>query len=540
MGKRTITRKQTLVILAIIVALQCGAMFYWGGQKSSYYLDELFTFEYVQNISNETDSKEYMNDNPSWRDEEWLSVGELKKRYIVEEGESVFDLPFSTSVKKLFFDKNYMWIINALETAFGNGSPPKWICICFNVFVWFIFQFLLFFFFDSCLKFDRRTSMLAVTMWGFCPLVMGLSAFCRFYSWTLLLFLILIVSHRKMWDCDSNGKFIGYEVIALFVTWLAFKNSDLMFVLCGALAFLFTLGLIIRKKYIQAVCYSVPFSFGGLFLAWKKTSLLNVIFHPILYATYRHGVTARMADFFLNASWQEKMYSFAHSVKSFAESVMGSVEFALLAILLLLALYWTVRKTIRHRIDGYALILLGVSFVFWIFCGLCGLNETRYYSFFFLLLFIVGWMLFDTFAAGHHASEMVFKVALCIVLAGAVIPFYRRNVQYIYESLKPSIEKISENGDLKSIVNYDPVHNFNAYYSTTLLNESASIYPVREYLSTRTLPELPDRFLYWSTYYWSPEEVMELIKEEGYTADLLFEAGLSMVYLCQKDEGVED
>ena len=75
------TRKQSLGILVVIIALQCGAMFYWASRKAGYYIDELFTFEYVQNINNHKDSIEYMDDCSVWKVEDWLSVKDLKTRY---------------------------------------------------------------------------------------------------------------------------------------------------------------------------------------------------------------------------------------------------------------------------------------------------------------------------------------------------------------------------------------------------------------------------------------------------------------------------
>ena len=199
-------RKQSYLILAVIVALQCGAMFYWASRKSGFFIDEYYTFEYVQNINDHKDHIEYLINSPMWKVEEWLPVEELKTRYTIEEGESVLDLPLFKSVKKFFFDRNYMWIINALETCFGNGNPPKWICISFNVVVWILFQFLLFYFMSGSLGLDRRTSLLAVTMWGFSPVVMGFAVFCRFYSWTFLLFLSVLVLHKIMWDSTSHKK----------------------------------------------------------------------------------------------------------------------------------------------------------------------------------------------------------------------------------------------------------------------------------------------------------------------------------------------
>ena len=533
-------RKTTLIILAIIIVLQCGAMFYWASHKAYYYIDELFTFEYVQNINNHTDSIEYMDDSSLWKVEEWLSVGDLKTRYSLEDGESVFDLPASLTVKKLVLDRNYMWMINALETAIGEYVSPMWICICFNILVWIVFQIVLFIFLTKCLGTDRRTSLLAAALWGFCPLVLGLSVYCRFYSWTLLLFLVVLVLHRLMWDGESHKKNILYEIAAIALMYLAFMNSELLFVIGGSLVFFFTVGLIVRKRYWQSLYYAAPFIGGGLFFIWKRSSLLHVVLHPAQFAAKGSGAASLHASYLLDSTLLEKAVSLLHSVKAFAEYVPGSVVLAIIALLLGLLLYLSVRKKASGLLDGFSLILLASAVVFWLFCGLCGLNSTRYLSFLFLLVFILLTVVFDKLARSYKAPRLVFKVACCLVLISSVLPFYKRDVQYVYEWLKPSLARVSEYRNLDAIVNYDPVHNYNAYYSTSLLSPSSSIYPISQTPSGGELPDLPEAFLYWATYYWSPVEVLDMIKERGYSVELLYDAELALVYYCQKDDRVEE
>ena len=45
------TRKLSFLLLTLIVLLQSGVMTYWASRKSLYHIDELYTFEYVQNIN---------------------------------------------------------------------------------------------------------------------------------------------------------------------------------------------------------------------------------------------------------------------------------------------------------------------------------------------------------------------------------------------------------------------------------------------------------------------------------------------------------
>lgn len=533
------SRKQSYLILAVIVALQCGAMFYWAFRKSGFFIDEYYTFEYVQNINDHKDHIEYLIDSPMWKAEEWLSVGELKTRFTIEEGESVLDLPFFKSVKKLFFDRNYMWIINVLETCFGSGNPPKWICICFNVVVWILFQFLLFYFMSSSLDLDRRTSLLAVTMWGFCPLVMGFAVFCRFYSWTLLLFLTVLVLHKIMWDSASHKKNLLAEALAFLLLFLAFKNSELIFVLGGALVFFFTVGLITRKRYAQSLYYCVPVTAIGLYYVWKETVLFKVLFNLISYSLNGSGPDAEHASFIVESSWMDKLNAMIQSAKAFGDHVSGSPYLLLIEVVLMTALFYSPGRSISRRFDSFFLVLAGTMIVFWLFCGIGGFVYLRYHSFFYLLVVILIWSLFDKLARNNRAHKLVYGLACILVLVGVLFSIHRRKVDYVYEKIKPSLELVSDYRGLDAVVHYNPLVNSNAYYSVSILSEQSSVFPICEFPSNGVLPELPDMFLYWASRGSSSHDVLELIMGRGYSVDLLCDSSIMLVYLCGKDDNLE-
>ena len=532
------SEKLTRLILLVIVAFQCGAMFYWASRKSGFFIDEYYTFEYVQNINYHKNGIEYINDSQMWKVEEWLSVRELKTRFTIEEGESVLDLPFFLSVKEFFLDRNYMWIINVLETCFGNGNPPKWICISFNVGVWILFQFLLFYFLSGSLELDRRTSLLAVTMWGFSPLVLGLAVLCRSYSWTLLLFLAVLALHKVMWDSTSHKRNLSIEAAAFLLLFLAFKNSELIFVLGGALVFFFTIGLIARKRYVQSLYYFVPVTVVGLFYVWKKTPLLKMLFNLSLYSLSGHYTESVHASFILDSSWLDKLEAMIASAMSFGDKVSGSPYLSLIEIVLLAALFLSSRGGKWRLFDGFYLIVAGTMIVFWLFCGIGGFVYSRYHSFMFLLVVILIWALFDKLVRNHRFSKLAYGVACCLVVAGAVNSFHRRKIEYVYEKFKPSLELLAQHKDLDAVVHYHQIFNSNAYYSVDMLSDHSSVFPICRLPSGGLLPELPDKFLYWAQES-SSQKVLELIEERGYTHDLLCDTFNMIVYLCEKNDDLE-
>ena len=533
------SKKLSRLILVAVIILQCCAMLYWASRKVHYYTDELYTFEYAQNIKFRKGKIEYMFRSPQWKEGEWMSVGDLKTRFTVEKWESVLELPFSKSVNKFFQDRNYMWIINVLESLFGKGEAPKWICIFFNMAVWILFQFLLFYFLARCLGVDRGVALMAVAMWGFCPLVLGLAVFCRFYSWTLLLFLVSLVFHKLMWDGRSHMRNLAYEAVAFLSLYLAFKNSELIFVSGGALILFFTVGLVARRRYVQSLYYFIPVA-GLALLTPGIIRYVSVILHPSAHTATEPGelrsVVAKHADFLLTSSWSDKAGALADSVKMFGESVFGSWILLVVALVCLVILFFTARRKVPARRDGFVLVMLGVAFVFWVFCGICGLMKTRYYSFMFFLGAVLFWVAFDRVIRLHRIRGFIRGAAVCLVIAMAALPFFRRNVEYVYDGWQPVFEKFDEYKGTDSLVDYRSL--FILYQSVYRLDSSASIYPIKGHSAgfflSKSLPDLPPTFLYWTDITVSDPVILNKIRFAGYSASEIIEWGITRVYVCRK------
>ena len=540
MGERVMSKRLSRIILVVIIALQCATMFYWALRKANYYNDEYYTFEYAQNINNDWNPFEYMTFSKDWKEEEWLSVKDLKTRFTVDEGESVFDHPFRQSFRRFFTQRNYMWILNALESVIGDRLSPTWICICLNIFIWILFQFLLFYFLADCLRLDRRSSLLAVAMWGFCPFVLGLAVFCRFYVWALFLFLIVVVLHRLMWDCDSVVKNLLYEITAALAMYLAYKNSELIVFACGCLMLFFTIGLFARKRYAEALYYSLPLIGGGFVMMLKTTRFINAVLHPrafaqggsqqIISAYSRHS--AKMLD----TPWSEKMTLMWQMIKEFGDSVSGSVYLFVIGVIFLIVLCFLMRKKLSWRPDGFIVILSGVALAFWLFCGFYVFSHSRYHSVLFLLVMIVAWWAFDRLSRSHPLRKVFYKVALCLVVVGAVMPFFRRNVEYVYEGWKPFVETLSEYKDTKNLL----VTNDRflvPYACVNLMDESNSLYAIFDsasFYGFGKLPDLPSTFLLWVEHDSYPPILQMGLNSRGYHVEPIVRATYYDIYVCKR------
>ncbi|MBR5175508.1 MAG: hypothetical protein IKW89_06215 [Bacteroidales bacterium] len=540
------SKRLSRIILLVIVVLQCGVMLFWASRKVYYYIDEWYTFEYAQSINHREGNIEYMPLSPKWKNNQWMDVGDLKTRFTLEKGESVLDIPFSKSIGVFFKDKNYMWIINFLETVFGKDEAPKWICILFNIAILALTQFLLFFFMAGCLGIDRRSALLAVAMWGFCPLVLGLAVFCRFYAWTMLLFLVTIVLHRIMWDSSSHMRNIVCEIAAMLALYLAFRNSELMFVLGGSLFLFFTIALVVRKRYVQSIYYFLPVV-GAALLMPHAIKFIKVVLHPAEHLAIYHGgmrsLVSKHVKFMLTSSWADKTDALFNSVKQFGDSVFGSPVLLIIAVVCLIVLFVTVvtaKKKIPRRFDGFVLVLLGMAVVFWIFCGICGIAKSRYLSFMFLLGAILFWTVFDKLVRGHRAEGLIRKAALCLVLAVAVLPFFRKNIDYVYDGWQPVFEKLGKYKGTDALVDYSSL--FVLYESVDFLDPSTRIYPLKSYSPNdsfynhfgMTLPDLPRTFLFWVDNTMTPMNDLMRIRHQGYKEVDIIEWGVTTVYVFEE------
>ena len=119
------SKRLSRIILVVIIALQCGTMFYWASRKANYYNDEYYTFEYAQNINNDWNPFEYMTFSKDWKEEEWLSVKDLKTRFTVDEGESVFDHPFRQSFRRFFTTESQSHMSLCSTTTIRNRNRAQ-------------------------------------------------------------------------------------------------------------------------------------------------------------------------------------------------------------------------------------------------------------------------------------------------------------------------------------------------------------------------------------------------------------------------------
>ena len=158
----------------------------------------------------------------------------------------------------------------------------------------------------------------------------------------------------------------------------------------------------------------------------------------------------------------------------------------------------------------------------------------------YLLGAILFWTVFDKLVRGHRAEGLIRKAALCLVLAVAVLPFFRKNIDYVYYGWQPIFEKLDAYKGRDALVDYTSL--FVLYESVDFLDPSARIYPVKSYSPGDTfsnhfgvtLPDLPQTFLFWTDNTMSPYLILGQIRQHGYKVSETIEWGVTTVYVCEE------
>ena len=166
----------------------------------------------------------------------------------------------------------------------------------------------------------------------------------------------------------------------------------------------------------------------------------------------------------------------------------------------------------------------------------------------FFLGTILIWLVFDRLLRANRARNLIRKATLGVVIVLAILPFFRKNVEYVFSSWKPVFEELNQYKDTDSVVDYASL--FVLYDCVNTLDKSASILPVKgsysmensnyplgspwgSYLKV-SLPDLPQTFLYWMDISRPSPEIRATIIHRGYKMSKSFEWGDTKIYVCEK------
>ena len=111
-----------------------------------------------------------------------------------------------------------------------------------------------------------------------------MTVYVRFYMLITFWMTLYTYLHVLMWQEDSIRKNLVMEFGAVAILYLAYKNSPLAVIQGVGVIGAFLVGLMMRKRYRQAVVYGLPVVGGGVMYVLLKTDYIGYVLHPEKFA----------------------------------------------------------------------------------------------------------------------------------------------------------------------------------------------------------------------------------------------------------------
>lgn len=255
-------RKETLLFIALLM-LQCVYMIFWGTQKSGYYVDEFFTYDNAHYISESTPDRVKLYDADYLEYDKWFEVSELKNTLTVQRDEALWKDSLAHNIEAFIKIKPYMALLNYVEALFFEGEMNWWSAISLNI-VLFIFSQILLFLIAKKIYNNQHMPLLAVAMYGFSGMAASMVVYVRFYVYVTFLMTLFIYLHVIMWEGKVHWKNIVLEILSLPILYIAYRTSPVAGIFGIAIIVCFSLGLLLTKRWKQALYYILPIGLGGI------------------------------------------------------------------------------------------------------------------------------------------------------------------------------------------------------------------------------------------------------------------------------------
>ena len=565
------------IIFLLVIIFQIAVICHWASRKSNYFVDELFSFGYAHSYTFNKKDVGYIDNSPEWKYEEWISNEVLKTQLEVSPDESLLRKNPVSALKMLLTRRNYHGFLNIIMDVCSSGKTSVWAPIIFNL-VLFVFSQVILFRIVYEMTHSFPAALLAVFMYGFSGTAINTHLFIRFYAWVLFLVLCCIRLHQKMWQEKRVLYFSLETIFGMLLLFFALKNSELIMIMGGAIVMVFATGLLIRTRFKEAILYILMIVPASLVYLVKKTSLVNIVFHPDAYQN-KGGATGWITNNLLSVNCETIISRIFKYLRWFSDQVFGS-WYVLCSFLVLVIILLEVRilgrkkapkpvesdvenrreadltdsdieeqklpEVVRHDAEDwtatgdvrFAWVILSASAVYYVFALLTGLRYIRYFSFFFPLVIILLWTLIGILTRNLKYKKYVY--AICFVLAGIGAFSLQTNrpevIENIYANDRALIKAVQDT-DIHNVVvictdREDANHSI--YDCIHLLPYTAEVYPINMEHHHIDAADFPDQVLVWSNGSASSDDYTKDLLEAGYSLEKFGTSHASVVYVANK------
>ncbi len=536
-----IKKYKWLILFMVVLVTQCVYMFYWGTQKSGYYVDEFFTYDNAHYISESTPNRIKLYDAEFLEYGKWIPIEELKGTLTVKAEESLLQDSLSYNISVFLNKWPYMAILNYVEAIFFDGELSWWSGISINI-VCFVLNQLFLYLLVMKLCHRRSAALLSTALYGFCGMAVSMLVYVRMYMWMTLLITIFTYIHVLMWDEQKIWKNLLYEVFSLPFLYLAFKDSPLPVIYGAALIGCFFIGLLVRKRWKQALYYGVPLLGGGAFYAVTQTEYVRIFMNPkkALDSGELDIATSSLVQSMVELNGEEllmRVENVGHMICRFLFGHALIVGILILAVLAMVAILFRkkcnlVKELWKEKI-GFILVLLGAVVFFLMASVLFDLESIRYNSFVFPQIAVCISVLFIAIAHMLKLEKAIIGVGIVMIVAEIYFTGSIPRIENLYQEDREAVNAIMQCEGIDSLVIDYQFDDKVMYECLAYTDEDTNV--MFSYFGQTDYSKLTDKLLVWQTVNQSPDELKEELLSAGYrSVGQIAETHESRVFQCVK------
>ena len=533
--------KAGIIIFIVLLMVQCAYMIFWGMQKSGYYVDEFFTYDNAHYISASTPERLKLYEADYLEYNKWLDVFDIKGTLMVQREESLLNDSLAYNIKVFLTSKPYMAILNYVEAIFFEEELNWWSSISINIVCFLLNQILMYLLTMKICK-KRNTAILATAMYGFCGMAISMLVYVRMYMWLTMLVTLFTYLHVLMWDEDKHWKNVLFEILSLPVLFLAYRNSPLPVIYGIALIGCFSIGVLVRKKWTQALYYCIPFIGGGAVFAITQTDYVKIFMNPqkALMSGELDSPTTSLVQSMFSMNMNEFMIRMKEVLRVIFRFGFGHFIIAILYGLLVVVLVCIIVKKIKEtrkikeiENTGFQYILYASVILFFIGAVIFTLIPIRYTSFVYPMLSVCV-MVFIMYLGNMIGREKIVTAsAIVLILGQTFFTVYIPRIENLYLEDREAVQNIQMCKGINSLVVDYHFDDRVMYECLAYTDENTKVmfssYEDIDYA------ELGENILVWQTVNVSSEELEKNLRNAGYcNIEKLGETHESKVFLSTK------
>ena len=534
-------RKLRILLIAALLLVQSLVTVYWQGRKAGFDVNELFSFADARSFAVTEGKKEAKFKFPT---QTWLEIAEYREKMTVTPETGVQSMSFPGAARAFLTGRNYMGLLSLSESLFSPGEISRFPGYALNL-VFFLLLQIVFYLFVRRLGLHFPSALLCLTVFGFSAAAISMTEYTWFYIWTELLVLTAFLLHVRMWTEQRTGHFLLGAAAAFFLLYLGFRNSELVLLIGGFLFVGFSAGMALRKKGLFAALYFFPAAGIGTWYLAEKTSFISMLLDLPAFLE-SGGQKERVAENLTGLTPGSFLEGLGEVLEGISRFLLNG-GWMLAAFLIFAAVLLGLRLRLgkqgetapRRRQSRFWILPAGTAAAFLLFCAAAGLIRHRYHFLVYPLLLGPAFLALQNgicaLGEGKTARRAAASLA-ALALIGSLMPFFTRDMMYIYEREQEVWESAAQYAGCDNIVLYRSGVALRSRYETVARSDASSrMYVMNQTRHRIDTKDCTDTMLLWAHQDLEiTDEMIQDLTKGGYTIRPLGTSHLTALYVCER------